>query len=147
MTEVPPSQTLYLSNLPYKINMDELRASLYSLFVTYGTILDIVTKKANEMREQAFIVYDNVASATAALRSLQGFNFYNKSLNIEYGKTKSHVVAKLDGTYRMRSLDSKNKGTAVSASLGKRSQADEEDDEAPTKVARQERDSSGDEDD
>lgn len=58
----------------------ELRASLYALFITHGTILDIVTKKSSEMREQAFIVYDNVASATAALRSLQNTNFYNKPM-------------------------------------------------------------------
>ncbi|KAI7874827.1 RNA-binding domain-containing protein [Lichtheimia hyalospora FSU 10163] len=138
MSENAPSQTLYLRNLPYKINVDELRASLYALFITHGTILDIVTKKSNEMREQAFIVYDNVASATAALRSLQNANFYNKPMNIEYAKTKSNAVAMIDGTYRLPSLEKNKSSTA----LGKRSQADEEkENSTPTKMARQDEDS------
>ncbi|KAI8148303.1 hypothetical protein BJV82DRAFT_262214 [Fennellomyces sp. T-0311] len=144
MSEIAPSQTLYLSNLPDKVNMDELRASLYHLFVTHGLILDIVTKKANEMREQAFIVYDDVASATAAKRGLDGFNFYDRPIQkIEYGKTKSHAVAKLDGTYRLRSLDSK-KG---SNKLMKRETTGEDEDGRPSKMARRQTDSEDDDDD
>lgn len=58
----------------------ELRRSLYALFATYGEVIDIVTKKEERMREQAFVVYNDVASATAALRSLNGFIFYDKNL-------------------------------------------------------------------
>lgn len=62
----------------------ELRCQLLSLFSTYGRILDIVATRAPSMRGQAFIVFENVSTSTAALRALQGFPFYGKSLRIEY---------------------------------------------------------------
>lgn len=37
--------------------------------------MEIVTKKSEKMREQAFVVYNNIASATTAKRGLTGFNF------------------------------------------------------------------------
>ena len=42
--------------------------------------MDITAKKTQKMREQAFIVYDNVASATTAKRSLNGFTFFNRPI-------------------------------------------------------------------
>jgi RNA recognition motif-containing protein len=50
------------------------------LFSSYGPILDITAKKTEKMREQAFIVYNNVASATTAKRSLNGFTFFSKPI-------------------------------------------------------------------
>ncbi|KAL8843555.1 MAG: hypothetical protein Q9170_000059 [Blastenia crenularia] len=35
------------------------------------------------------------------MRALQGFDFFGKEMNIQYGKGKSDTIAKLDGTYRM----------------------------------------------
>lgn len=100
------------------------------------------------MREQAFIVYNNVASATTAKRSLNGFTFFDRpivslflkfgkksfliSLNvqkIEYAKTKSDTIAKLDGTFRLRTHD------ANETVLGKRSSEEEG---SSAKVARTE---------
>lgn len=52
-------------------------------------------------RGQAFIAFSDIVAATTALRGLQGFNFYGKSLEIQYAKTKSHAIAKLDGTYKV----------------------------------------------
>lgn len=58
----------------------ELKSSLYGLFSTYGPILDITAKKTEKMREQAFVVYNNVASATTAKRSLNGFTFFERPI-------------------------------------------------------------------
>lgn len=58
----------------------ELRAQLYALFTTYGRVLDVVCTRACGMTGQAFIVFSDLASATAALRGLEGFEFYNKPL-------------------------------------------------------------------
>ena len=44
------------------------------------TSIDIVAKKHDGGRGQAFIVFDEVASATAALRGLQGEEFYKREL-------------------------------------------------------------------
>ncbi|KAF7731011.1 hypothetical protein EC973_001057 [Apophysomyces ossiformis] len=145
MSTEEPSQTLYLYNLsgrPRKEGMSqcivkrwkdltkkyfriaELKRSLYHLFITYGEILDIVTMSTEKMREQAFIVYDNVASATAAMRSLNGFTFHERPMSVTYARTKSHAVAKLDGTYRLKSLDKEK--TSAATTLGKRAnQADQ----------------------
>ncbi|KAK9452320.1 uncharacterized protein V1518DRAFT_410914 [Limtongia smithiae] len=96
-----PSQTLYVNNLNDKIKKDELRLCLYTLFTTYGNILDVVALKNKKMRGQAHIVFGDVASATFALRALQGINFLGKELRISFAKSKSNAVAKMDGTYRL----------------------------------------------
>lgn len=42
--------------------------------------IDIVAKKHDGGRGQAFVVFDETASATAALRGLQGNEFYKREL-------------------------------------------------------------------
>ncbi|CAO3656611.1 unnamed protein product [Mucor hiemalis] len=96
--------------------------------------LDITAKKTQKMREQAFVVYDNVASATTAKRSLNGFTFFGEPLKIEYAKTKSDVVAKLDGTFRLRTYG--NDTGANTTALGKRGA--DEGKEGSSKMARTE---------
>ncbi|KAI8983754.1 putative U1 small nuclear ribonucleoprotein A [Pilobolus umbonatus] len=80
MSTIDPSHTLYITNIPGKINVEELKANLYDLFSTYGPVLDITAKDTYKMREQAFVVYTNIASATTAKRALNGFNFFSKPL-------------------------------------------------------------------
>ncbi|KAK4979518.1 hypothetical protein LTR28_004215, partial [Elasticomyces elasticus] len=144
-----PNSSLYLSNLPDKLPKEELRRSLYYLFTTYGSVLDIVALKTPKLRGQAHVLFKDVTSATMALRALQGFEFFGKKMvsvnmapheeqadmstasgacgggtaaceshihmslekmdvadethspkTIQYAKTKSDYLAKLDGTYR-----------------------------------------------
>ncbi|KAG2194977.1 uncharacterized protein EV154DRAFT_40526 [Mucor mucedo] len=129
MATIDPNQTLYITNINGRITVEELKSSLYGLFSTYGPILDITAKKTQKMREQAFIVYNNVASATTAKRSLNGFTFFDRPIKIEYAKTKSDTIAKLDGTFRLRTHD------ANETVLGKRSSEEEG---SSAKVARTE---------
>ncbi|KAG2231326.1 hypothetical protein BDF21DRAFT_427702 [Thamnidium elegans] len=130
MTSIDPNQTLYITNISGRITVEELKSSLYGLFSTYGPILDITAKKTQTMREQAFIVYNNVASATTAKRSLNGFTFFDRPIKIEYAKTKSDAIAKLDGTFRLRTYE-----TSETTVLGKRSS---EEDDNGSKMARTE---------
>ncbi|KAG1158720.1 hypothetical protein G6F37_005543 [Rhizopus arrhizus] len=125
MSSIDPSQTLYITNIKGRANVEEIKACLYGLFSTYGPILDIVIKKTEKMREQAFVVYNSVASATTAKRGLNGFTFLGHALKIEYSKTKSDAVAKLDGTYRLRDSSTKRA-------------AEEEREENPSKMAKTE---------
>lgn len=97
--EYPPNQTLYVNNLNEKVKKEELKKSLYAIFSQFGPIMDIVALKTLKMRGQAFVVFREIASATNALRSMQGFPFYDKPMRISYCKTKSDAVAKTDGTY------------------------------------------------
>lgn len=58
----------------------ELKKSLYAIFSQFGAILDIVALKTLKMRGQAFVVFKDISSATNALRSMQGFPFYDKPM-------------------------------------------------------------------
>ncbi|KAF9879026.1 RNA recognition domain-containing protein [Colletotrichum karsti] len=100
--QIAPNQTLYVTNLPSaKIQKNDLRTELYLLFSTYGPVLDIVAMKTMKMRGQAHITFRDVQAATQAMRSLEGFDFLGRSLTIQYAKSKSDFVAKLDGTFKM----------------------------------------------
>ncbi|KAI4246570.1 MAG: hypothetical protein L6R40_001933 [Gallowayella cf. fulva] len=98
-----PNQTLYIKNLSDKLQKQDLRLSLYTLFSTYGPVLDVVALKSKNMRGQAHIVFRDVQASTQAMRALQSFEFFGKDMKIQYGKGKSDAIAKLDGTYRMPS--------------------------------------------
>jgi RNA recognition motif-containing protein len=78
---LPPNQTLYVSNIPSsKIQKEDLRRSLYTLFSTYGPVLDVVALRTMKMRGQAHIVYRDIQTATQAMRALQGFEFFGKEM-------------------------------------------------------------------
>ena len=68
-----PYSAIFLSSL-------ELKKSLYAIFSQFGPILDIVALKTLKMRGQAFVVFRDLPSATNALRSMQGFPFYDKPM-------------------------------------------------------------------
>lgn len=75
-----PNVTLYINNLNDKVNKDELRTQLFALFTTYGKLVDIVASKSPAMRGQAFLVFTDLAGATAALRACEGMMFYDKPM-------------------------------------------------------------------
>ncbi|KAF9361689.1 cytoskeletal protein binding protein [Mortierella sp. NVP85] len=110
---IDPNQTIYLRNLNEKIKKDgkdylpaaaeaaaKLKRSLYCLFSAYGKVISIIATKTRGGRGQAFVAFSDIVSATTALRGLQGFTIYGKSMEIQYAKNKSHAIAKLDGSYR-----------------------------------------------
>lgn len=71
--------TMYISHLLTCL-FTELKKSLYAIFSQFGAILDIVALKTLKMRGQAFVVFQDISSATNALRSMQGFPFYDKPM-------------------------------------------------------------------
>jgi RNA recognition motif-containing protein len=81
VASLPPNQTLYVTNLPSaKIQKEDLRTALYMLFSTYGAVLDVVALKTIKMRGQAHIVYKDIQTATQAMRSLDGFEFFGRPM-------------------------------------------------------------------
>lgn len=78
--DIRPNNTIYINNLNEKIKKEELKKSLYAIFSQFGSILDIVALKTLKMRGQAFVIFKEIASATNALRSMQGFPFYDKPM-------------------------------------------------------------------
>jgi len=51
------------------------------------------------MRGQAFIVFKDISAAANALKSMQNFPLYDKPMRIQFAKSKSDVIAKMDGSY------------------------------------------------
>ncbi|XP_026325229.1 U1 small nuclear ribonucleoprotein A-like [Hyposmocoma kahamanoa] len=100
--DIRPNHTIYINNLNEKIKKEELKKSLYAIFSQFGQILDIVALKTLKMRGQAFVIFKEISSATVALRSMQGFPFYDKPMRIQYCKTDSDVIAKIKGTFQER---------------------------------------------
>ncbi|KAF4366647.1 hypothetical protein CsatB_005378 [Cannabis sativa] len=98
-TDAPPNVTIYINNLNEKIKLDELKKSLKAVFSQFGKILDVLAFKTLKHKGQAWVVFEDVSSATNALRQMQGFPFYDKHMRIQYAKTKSDVIAKADGTF------------------------------------------------
>ena len=100
--EYPPNNTIYINNLNEKVKKEgrywhfqlqvclqkfssrfilaELKKSLYAIFSQFGEILDIIALKTLKMRGQAFVVFREISSATSAIRSMQGFPFYDKPM-------------------------------------------------------------------
>lgn len=78
--DIRPNNTIYINNLNEKIKKEELKKSLYAIFSQFGQIIDIVAMKTLKMRGQAFVIFKEIASATNALRSMQGFPFYDKPM-------------------------------------------------------------------
>lgn len=63
------------------------------------------------MRGQAWVIFEDVQAATAALQQEQGFAFFGKDLKMAYAKEKSDRIAKRDGTYVPMAKRSKHKKT------------------------------------
>ncbi|KAG5356001.1 U2 small nuclear ribonucleoprotein B'' [Yarrowia sp. B02] len=95
--EATPSPTLYVKNLNDQCTKSDLKRYLYMRFSSYGHILDIVAMKT--MRGQAFVVFNDIGASSSALNGLQKSEFMGKQLEIEFAKSKSHAIAKLDGSF------------------------------------------------
>ena len=78
--DVAPSQTLYLNNLNEKVKKAALKKGLYAALSSYGRIVDIVVCKTERLKGQAWVAFSDTASATQALRAMQGFTFYDKPM-------------------------------------------------------------------
>lgn len=100
--DIRPNHTIYINNLNEKVKKEELKKSLYAIFSQFGQILDIVALKTLKMRGQAFVIFKEISSATNALRTMQGFPFYDKPMRIAYSKSDSDVIAKVKGTFKER---------------------------------------------
>lgn len=100
--DIRPNHTIYINNLNEKIKKDELKKSLYAIFSQFGQIMDIVALKTLRMRGQAFVIFKEIASANNALRTMQGFPFYDKPMRIAYSKSDSDVIARMKGTFKER---------------------------------------------
>lgn len=92
-----PNATLYIQNLNERARLKDLKKDLMDLFSPFGHIHNIIVKRSLKMKGQAFVVYDNVETATKALSAMQGHSLYRKPMVIRYARWKSDVIAAREG--------------------------------------------------
>lgn len=134
---VKPNQTIYINNLNERIKKEELRKALYAAFSQFGTVLDVVALKTLRMRGQAFVVFRDVGSATNAMRAMQNFPMFDKPMRIQFSKTQSDIIAKLNGTFVEREKRPAEKRKAEEAPESKKPKKQETKRSAPSALSSQ----------
>ncbi|CAB9513995.1 3B subunit 6-like protein [Seminavis robusta] len=82
-SRLPPevNRILYVRNLPFKITAEEL----YAIFGKYGAVYQIrMGNKDKDTRGTAFVVYEDIYDAKAAVDHLSGFNVGGRYLVVLY---------------------------------------------------------------
>jgi RNA recognition motif-containing protein len=88
---------VYVRNLEERIKIEELKEALRELFSEYGEIIDIVAKSNLKAKGQAFIVFDSIESAQKAIEEVQGFELFEKPMQLAFAKTRSDATVKRTG--------------------------------------------------
>ena len=73
------------------------------LILLIEKVLEIITLRKDGLRGQAWVIMDDVQSATAALQAENGISFFGRELMIQYSKEVSDRISKRDGTYVSKS--------------------------------------------
>ncbi|CAE6512820.1 unnamed protein product [Rhizoctonia solani] len=121
-----PNKTLYIKNLNDQVKKDELKSQLYALFTPYGRIVDVVAIKSPKLRGQAFVVFQDLAGATAAMRAWDSELFYDKEMKIEYAKTRSYATRRIEEPGWDPLAEAKAKALGLGSRLKKPRQGDGE---------------------
>lgn len=75
-----------------------MKTALSEIFSEYGNIIDLVAKTSLKAKGQAFIVFDNADSAAKAIEEINGFELFDKPMQLDYARTRSDAtVLKEDG--------------------------------------------------
>ena len=106
-----PNPTLYLKNIDWKVKKPLLRRALYSLFTRHGKVQEVIVLRRDGLRGQAWIIFNDVQSAMAALQAEQGFTLFGKDLVVEFAKAPSDRIARRDGTYVPKAKRAKTEET------------------------------------
>ena len=80
--KLPPevNRILYVRNLPFNITDEDM----YDIFGKYGAIRQIRIGQTRDTKGTAYVVYEDIYDAKAALEKLSGFNVANRYLIVLY---------------------------------------------------------------
>jgi len=98
-----------------------LKEALQEIFSEYGEIIEIIAKKNLKAKGQAFIVFDKIESAQKAIEEVQGFELFDKPMQLAFAKTRSDATVKKSGdeeefeAHRRRRVAEKDKKKAAEA--------------------------------
>lgn len=117
--DVPPGPTIYINNLNEKLPKEELKKCMYAMFSQFGKIIDVVALKTLKLRGQCWVVFTDTAAATNALRTMQGFPFFDKPIRLSYARGESDAISKLKGTYKPQKKKATDKAAGKDAPTSK----------------------------
>ena len=80
-----------------RIKPDQLKEALTEIFSEYGNVIDLVAKSNLKAKGQAFVVFDDVKAAERAIGEVQGFELFDKPMQLDYAKTKSDAIVQKEG--------------------------------------------------
>lgn len=83
-----------MRNLDERVKIETLRESLSEIFREYGNIIDIVAKPNLKAKGQAFVVFDKPEAAQAAIEEVQGFELFDKPMQVTLARTRSDATVK-----------------------------------------------------
>ncbi|OTA97467.1 hypothetical protein M434DRAFT_391929 [Hypoxylon sp. CO27-5] len=92
MASNQPISTVYVRNLEERVKPEPLKEALMAVFSEYGNIIDIVAKRNLKAKGQAFIVYDRPESAIQAVEEVQGFELFDKPMQVALARTRSDAT-------------------------------------------------------
>ena len=85
-------------NLDERVKIPKLIDALREIFSTFGDVVEIVAKKNIKAKGQAFIVYESAEEAVDAIEELQGFDLFDRPMQLAFAKTRSDaIVLREDG--------------------------------------------------
>lgn len=87
-----------MRNLEERVKVDTLKNSLRELFSEFGNVIDIVAKTNLKAKGQAFIVYDNPESAKQAAEEADGFDLFEKPMQVALARSRSDATVQKFGT-------------------------------------------------
>ncbi|RYP89257.1 hypothetical protein DL770_004476 [Monosporascus sp. CRB-9-2] len=88
---------VYVRNLEERVKPDALKSALTAVFSEYGNIIDIVIKTNLKAKGQAFVVFDKPESAHHAIEEIQGFELFEKPMQVALARTRSDATVKSTG--------------------------------------------------
>ncbi|KXX77127.1 U2 small nuclear ribonucleoprotein B'' [Madurella mycetomatis] len=114
-----PIATVYVRNLEERVKPEPLKQALRTIFSEYGNVIDIVAKTNLKAKGQAFVVFDNPESALAAIDEVQGFELFEKPMQVALARTRSDATVILSGNeeefdaHKRRRMAEKDKKKAL----------------------------------
>ncbi|KAI0012217.1 RNA recognition domain-containing protein [Xylariaceae sp. FL0662B] len=113
--------TVYVRNLEERVKPEPLKQALMAIFSEYGNVIDVVAKTNLKAKGQAFIVFDRPESALQAVEEVQGFELFEKPIQVALARTRSDATVLRTGNkeefelHQRRRLAEKDKKKAAEA--------------------------------
>lgn len=86
-----------MRNLEERVKPELLKGALTAVFSEYGNIIDVVARTNLKAKGQAFVVFDRPESALRAIEEIQGFELFDKPMQVALARTRSDATVAKTG--------------------------------------------------